>query len=142
MGYLNKKEIPGNLTYNKTDKLKSRKLIDQLFKQEQSFSIFPFRVLYMNSCEPGSFLRAGFGVSSKKFKKAVDRNAIKRLMREAYRLQKIDLGLELKGINKGLAIFVVYTGNEIPAYSQVFDKMSLVILRLLTFVHEDASTNP
>ena len=76
-------------TLGKEERLKSRKLIDQLFKEGKSFSSFPFRVVwkYLPSASD-SFLKAGFTVSTKHFKKAVDRNRIRRLMKEAYRLQK------------------------------------------------------
>ena len=90
---------------------------------------------------PHTNLQAGFAVSTKKFKKAVDRNKIKRLMREAYRLQKNNLSDQLKAANKSLAIFVVYTGNDLPEYHHVFDKMSRVIARLINFANEDAATN-
>ena len=78
-------------TLNKDDRLKSRKAIEYLFKEGKSFSIFPLRVLYtINAAseKPTNNLRAGFSVSTRNFKKAVDRNRIKRLLREAYRLQK------------------------------------------------------
>ncbi len=75
-------------TFKPAEKLKSLKLIGQIFKEGKSFSHFPFRVVYLFSEKDKSFLRAAFSVSSRNFKKAVDRNRIKRLMREAYRLQK------------------------------------------------------
>lgn len=79
----------------KQARLKSRKAIDQLFKDGKSFTVFPFRVIYQFTklpVSPDAFqLQAGFSVSKRHFKKAVDRNRIKRLMREAYRLQKNEL---------------------------------------------------
>ena len=79
----------------KQARLKSRKVIDCLFKDGKSFTVFPFRVIYQFTklpVTPDAFqLQAGFSVSKRHFKKAVDRNRIKRLMREAYRLQKNEL---------------------------------------------------
>ncbi|MBL0182209.1 MAG: ribonuclease P protein component [Chitinophagaceae bacterium] len=74
--------------FGKTEKLKSRKTIEQLFAEGKSFSNFPFRVIWKFTQTADAALQAGFTVSSKNFKNAVDRNRIKRLMREAYRLQK------------------------------------------------------
>ena len=75
-------------------------------------------------------LQAGFAVSTKKFKRAIDRNKIKRLMREAYRLQKNKLTSTLKDKEKCMAVFFIYTGNEIPAYKNVAEKMLSALNRL------------
>jgi ribonuclease P protein component len=69
-------------------------------------------------------LQAAFSVSSKNFKKAVDRNRIKRLMREVYRLQKTSLQNELEVKGKYLAVFIIYTANELPVYDNISEKMA------------------
>lgn len=75
-------------------------------------------------------LQATFSVSSKVFKKAVDRNRIKRLMREAYRLQKEFLQNELGKSQTFLIAFIIYTGNSLPDYKTIFDKMEGALRRL------------
>ena len=95
-----------------------------------SFSNFPFRVLYIFLEKNSAPLQTGFAVSGKNFKKAVDRNRIKRLMREAYRLQKNNLTYTLKTHRKYLSVFFVYTGNEIPEYNDVSEKMQSALKRL------------
>jgi len=99
------------------------KLIQQLFKEGKSFSNFPFRVMYIKTENRLSCLQAGFTVSTRYFKKAVDRNRVKRLMRESYRLQKNNLKISLEKNHKSLAVFFIYTGNELPKYEDVFDKI-------------------
>jgi ribonuclease P protein component len=135
-------------TLGKTERLKSRKAIDQLFANGKSFSIFPFKIMYatigkndINKNEPTTFLQAGFTASSKKFKKAVDRNRIKRLMREAYRLQKNELQLLTKNQKLQLQMFFVYTGNELPNYNLIFEKMTNALIRLIKIVHEKSITH-
>ncbi len=117
-------------TLKATERLKSVKVIQRLFKEGKSFSNFPFRVMFLESENQISALQAGFGVSTRYFKKAVDRNRIKRLMRESYRLQKNNLRLSLEENEKHLAIFFIYTANEIPEYEQVFEKIGITLKRI------------
>ncbi len=112
------------------EKLKSRKLIDQVFKNGRSFSHFPFRVIYLFPEDNNSFLQTAFSVGTKNFKRAVDRNRIKRLMREAYRLQKNLLQKELKEKKQNLIVFIIYTGNELPLFEAIRDGMDSLLQRL------------
>ena len=144
-------------TLGKKDKLKSAKLIEQLFKEGKSFSVFPFRVLYLYLEAPASsdlqtasnkpnagvsgYLQTAFSVSKKYFKKATDRNRIKRLMREGWRLQQNVLKSKPGGSNKKLSVFIIYTGNELPEYELVFKKMTAVITRLIKICNEATVTN-
>lgn len=118
-------------TLGKKERLKSRKLIDELFSTGHSFSNFPFRVIWKENTKAENSLQAAFSASSRSFKKATDRNRIKRLMREAWRLQKQDLKTYLDSSNKAVTVFIIYTGNELPLYKQVAEKMEAVIKRLL-----------
>ncbi len=114
-------------TLGKNKRLKSRKLIGYLFEKGQSFSIYPLRVVYITNEAADAPLQAGFTVSGKKFKRAVDRNRIKRLMRESYRLQQHPLLNQLEKAGKRLALFFLYTGKEMPDQALIHEKMGVAL---------------
>lgn len=115
--------------WGKKEKLKSRKQIGRLFSEGKRINVFPFLVYYL--VEKGNAgLVAGFGVSSRNFKKAVDRNRIKRLGREAYRLSKSTL-LEVPGVRElNLSVFFIYTARELPMFGDLKEKMEAIMKRL------------
>lgn len=117
-------------TINKDERLKSRKSIEQLFKEGKKIILSPYRVLYtINSSDEPSLL-FGTGVSAKNFKKAVDRNRIKRLIREAYRLQKNPLQEKIESKNIQLNVFFLYTAKELPEYDKVHKQIGILLNKL------------
>ena len=88
-----------------------------------------------------SSLQFGVGVSNKNFKRAVDRNRIKRLTREAWRLQKSELKELLKTSGKQLNVFFIYTGKELPGFTTVKDKVAVVLKKLSDKVNESDPSN-
>ncbi len=134
-------------TLGKNERLKSRKLIEQLFSEGKSFSISPFRVYYLinkmlNAQQSMFNVQFGIGVSGKNFKKAVDRNKIKRLTREAYRLQKNELQKALKSNNQQLNLFFIYIAKELPDFKSVKEKVNVILNKLIKVVNENNSSSP
>jgi len=129
-------------TLGKTERLKSRKAIEQLFREGKSFSHFPFRVYFQKSTPAtNENLQWGVGVSSRNFKRAVDRNRIKRLLRESWRLQKHTLNDFLKGQPYGLQVFFIFTGKEIPEFEEMQEKTAKVIERFKKMLHENPESD-
>lgn len=74
-------------------------------------------------------IQAGVGVSARHFKKAVDRNRIKRLLRECYRLNKHSLLATLEAKEKKVVVFFLYVGKELPDYTMLNEKMQLALTK-------------
>jgi ribonuclease P protein component len=117
-------------TYSGPEKLKSRKLLNQVFAEGRSLHVFPLKITYtVSEVETTSAAKIGVGVSSRHFKKAVDRNRVKRLLRESYRLQKFSL-LELLPPKKQLSVFILFVGKDLSETSMIPEKMQLVLQKL------------
>ncbi|MCK5781134.1 MAG: ribonuclease P protein component [Flavobacteriales bacterium] len=122
-------------TYNKEDKLKSTKVISSIFSSGSSFSSYPFRVFYKEMELPKDVpVQIGVSVSKRNFKHAVDRNRIKRLMREAYRLEKYTL---LDNLDAKLAIMIVYTQRKELPFDLIKSKMNSTLLKLVKELNKE-----
>lgn len=109
-------------TFKKEERLCSKKVIEKLFSGGKSFLFFPLKIVYLNTELPTkNKIQIGFSVSKKNFKKAVQRNYLKRRMREAYRLNKHLL--TEKEIETQMAIFVIFIGKEISNYKTIEQAM-------------------
>lgn len=106
-------------------------MLNAIFTAGKSFSVFPVKVFYITyenkTAEP---LQAGVGVSVRHFKKAVDRNRIKRLLRECYRLNKQPVLATLENHGKKAAVFFLYIGKELPEYVLLNEKMQQALTKL------------
>ena len=112
-----------NFRYSKKERLKSKKLIEKLFVDGKSVSSFPIKLIYLKT-ELSSDLpfQAGVTVPKKKFKSAVHRNRIKRLLRESYRLNK---SLVFNNSEGSFAFLFLYLGKDMPNYETVNEHVKL-----------------
>lgn len=116
-------------TLSKKDRLKSRKLLSLTFSEGKSIQAYPVRAFFTLAPEDTGQIKIAFAVPKKHFRRAVDRNRIKRLLREAYRLNQYVLKENWSGEN-GLNIVFLYYPREILPF-QVFEKAAIKLLRRL-----------
>jgi ribonuclease P protein component len=119
-------------TFKKEERLCNKKLIDGLFHNGSSFLCYPFRASWMLSDAGQQFpVQVLFAVAKKRYKRAVDRNLLKRLMREAYRLNKQSLLYSpLTDVDKRIVLSIGYIGKEISDYSFIEKKMLKLLAQL------------
>lgn len=107
-----------NLSFHKDERLCSKKVIDKLFAEGKSIFAFPVKIVYLETAIPSNYpVQVAFSVGKKNFKKAVQRNLIKRKMREVYRLNKSKFYDEFG--EKQVAVFFIFTGKTVPEYVQI-----------------------
>lgn len=129
-------------TFNHSERLKFRKQIETLFQNGEAFSVYPFRVVY--SCThireaQDAPARAGFSVPKKKMRHAVQRNRIKRLLKEAWRHEKHHI-YPLIPTDKQLHLFFIFVGKEIQDWTTTEKAMSKIIPNLQSKLKRDEPT--
>ena len=119
------------LTFKKEERLYSKKIINRLFSDGKSFIISPFRVVWLEG-EPEMKYPAKvlISVSKKKFKRAVDRNLLKRRTREAYRKNKDSFYKFLNRNSKSCVFALLYISGEQNKYKEIEEKIILILQRL------------
>ena len=113
----------------KEERLRSKKQIEKLFSEGEILNVYPLKIIYLYSEYSENLpARAAFAVSKRLFKRAVDRNLIKRRMREAYRLNRHILAAAAKPWKKD--IFFIYTGKEISDFYSIQKAMKRSLCHL------------
>jgi ribonuclease P protein component len=117
---------------SKQNRLRGQKRIERLFEEGDSFTSFPFRVVWRVYAEESSesSLQWGVSVPKKKIPLAVNRNKIKRLIREAYRQEKGELCEQLQSAQKGLDCMFIYLDRKPYSAEEMKDKISVTLRRL------------
>jgi len=125
-------------TFKKEERLCSKKSLDLLFKNGSSFLVYPFRITYFFIDEPHEYpAHVVINVAKKRYKRAVDRNLIKRRTREAYRVQKEALLYSHLQSQSLLLISLQFIGKEKYAYDFFERKLGLALKKLTSQINPD-----
>lgn len=135
-------------SFPRAEKLKSRKQIEHLFEHGAKVKAYPLMLAYVeHKGEPREAqIQMGFSVSKRKFKRAVDRNRVKRLMREAYRKQKTGFISASEEHGYKTDAMLIFIGREMPVYSELERKITALLQRweskLLQHATHDSNSTP
>jgi ribonuclease P protein component len=120
-----------DFSFHKAERLCSKKIMDKLFTEGKTIFVFPVKIVYLETSLLSKFpVQAAFTVGKRNFKRAVQRNLIKRRMREAYRLNKHQFYADIG--EKQVAVFFIYTGKTISEYRQIESSVKKGLKKLLS----------
>ncbi len=122
-------------TLKKKERLSSKIMLDDLFRTGKAFFAYPLKFVYLELENPLEFpVKIAFSVPKKRFKKAVDRNLIRRRMKEAYRLNKYVLYHKAEVAGKHFIILIIYSDNKALTFQQIEKGMVKGLCRLAKMI--------
>lgn len=117
-------------TFSKAERLSSKKTITALFEDGNSFFYHPFTIVWKFSDGIQKFpAQMGISVPKRTFKRAVDRNRVKRITREAWRYNKQVLYNFLEQHNKTVVIMLIYSGRELPSLPEMNERIEKLVAK-------------
>ncbi len=123
--------------FPKSERLTSRKIILELLKEGKVFKTFPFYVKYSFSEKKSPNVQVLINVSKKRFKRAVDRNFIKRLIREAYRQNNAELHNLLNDSGLSVNLLLNFINTELPNYATINTSMQELLTKLCNKIEQN-----
>ena len=125
------RRMAGQFTLGKDERIKGKQRASTVFSKGKTLKAYPILVKALiestEEANRSSPLMVGFSVPKRNFKKAVDRNRIKRQLKEAYRLNCLKLKEKCGQHDVQLALFFIYTGKEKVPYQQLEGKIKVLL---------------
>ena len=118
-------------SFKKGERLSSKKAISSLFQSGRSVGSYPIRIIYSQTESEQYPAIVAISVPKRLFKKAVDRNLLKRRIREAYRLNKPEFYTSLQRTNTQMTMIILYQHKEILDYRTVEKGVKMALNQLL-----------
>jgi ribonuclease P protein component len=119
-----------NYSFNKRERLKSKKSIEALFRTGRTIGSPPLRLLYRQVESQSVPIQMTVAVPKKLIKRAVDRNLLKRRTREAYRLNRGELQAMVKQKKKNFEILFLYQASELTDFKTIRNAVKFLLLKL------------
>ncbi len=123
-------------TFTKSERLSSKAAIDKLFETGNSFHSAPFKIYWMETIESKSPAQIVISVPKRLFKKSVDRNRLKRLIREGYRKNKNLFYEKLE--NKKVLLMFIFSSTTMIEYKEMEEKIIIALQRLSKSIHPES----
>lgn len=125
-------------TFGKEYKLCSKKTIESLFSEGKQLRSYPFTI-YLKEIPNNEkvFFQLVFSAPKKLFKRAHDRNYVKRILRETFRKKKLILEEYLQKEQKQIALFVIYTRKELPSYAETLVQTEKLMHKINGFLADE-----
>ena len=122
-------------TLGEQERLKSKKLLGKLYEEGKSIKVFPLRMVYIQTEHTSKFpVQVGVSVPKRNFKRAVDRNRIKRLLRETYRKEKHTV---YDGVNQPYVFMISYIARDEWKYADLEHKMKKLLTLFIAETTKD-----
>ncbi|MBX2985098.1 MAG: ribonuclease P protein component [Bacteroidia bacterium] len=130
-----------DFSFSKNEKLCSKKNIQTVFEKGEKFTSYPFFFVYILNAhiEPTPPVKVLISVSKKKFNRAVDRNRIKRLCRETYRLNKHILFDGIKGTEQEVHLTIHFIATEEKPFAFIHEQMKKALTQLVNEIKKHLS---
>jgi ribonuclease P protein component len=121
----------GSYSFSKREKLCSQKTIDRLFKEGSSVKSYPLRAVFLEVDKAEAPVQVLISVPKKRVRKAHDRNRVKRLIREAYRLNKGQLTDKVVEEGKQLALAFIYLSDRVVEFHEIRQSMTVMLSEMM-----------
>ncbi len=130
-------KLNNNYSFSKDERIRSKKTINEIYKSGKAINVFPLYSKYIVNNSQNVFSKVLISVSKKKFKKAVQRNKIKRYIREAYRLNKHILYNCFKKNNSKIAFVLNYSQNSMPSFQYINKSIKVLFYKICASFKEN-----